>query len=61
MFPKVHQPLFGDAPLDCAVDFGIADEKMVITVTCIVLPESNPIEHALSQLKQVQTMTYFVF
>jgi hypothetical protein len=62
MFPHVHHPMvspinqFQGAPLDCAVDFGIRDTNLVTVVTCIVLPEVNPLEHALSQLKQAQTI-----
>jgi hypothetical protein len=42
--------------LDCAVDFGIKDVNLVTIVTCIVLPDVNPLEHALSQLKQSHTI-----
>jgi hypothetical protein len=62
MFPNVHNPMvwsineFQGAPLDCAVDFGIRDTNLVTVVTCIVLPDVNPLEHALSQLKQAQTI-----
>jgi hypothetical protein len=56
MFPNVHNPMFHGAPLDCAVDFGIQDTNLITVVTCIVLPDVNPLEHALSQLKHSHTM-----
>lgn len=57
MFPSVHTPVFTEAPLDCAVDFGIHDTMLVTTVTCLNLPDHNPLEHALSQLKNHAQIT----
>ncbi|KAJ3304965.1 hypothetical protein HDV03_002195 [Kappamyces sp. JEL0829] len=56
MFPHVFHSTFAEAPLDCAVDFGISDSMLLITATCLSVADSNPLEHALSQLKQVHSV-----
>ncbi len=54
MFPKIHEPTFIDSPLDCSVDFTIYDTNLRTTIHCLSFPDANPIEHALSQLKQAE-------
>ena len=54
MFPNIHEPTFTESPLDCAVDFTIFDTSLRTTIHCLSFPDANPIEHALSQLKQTE-------
>ena len=45
-----------DLPLDCAVDFTINDTKLLTIIHCLSFPDANPIDHALSQLKHIDTI-----
>ncbi|KAI8897713.1 hypothetical protein BC833DRAFT_592614 [Globomyces pollinis-pini] len=58
IFPISHFPHLTNAPPDCAVDFGIQDINLIVTITCFVPPDSNPLEQALSTLKQSNTVRY---
>jgi hypothetical protein len=47
-----------DSPLDCAVDFTINDTNLITTIHCLSFPDANPLEHAFSQLKHIDTIKF---
>jgi hypothetical protein len=56
MFPHIYHPIFAESGVDCSVDFNIEENFLLTTVTCMTIPESNPLEHALAHLKQTQLL-----